>query len=111
MTLERGKPFVSEYTVDADPFGPEPELFSVTVMRRTEELWSVTRFGQHYWWDGTKWDGRPYDGMDETIEEWQARHRWPLDEALAQAEIAMKVIRVNSLTYDDYVKICEERDK
>lgn len=111
MGLERGKPFVSEYTIDADPFGPEPELFTVKVLRRSEDLWSVTRFGEHYWWNGTEWDMSPYDGMKESIKDWQARHRWPLDEALRQGEIAVKVIKINGMTYDDYVEFCERKDE
>jgi hypothetical protein len=111
MTLERGEPFVSEYTLDADPFGRfEPELFKVTVIRRSEDLWSVTRFGNNYWWDGTDWDDRPYDGMKEDIKDWQARHRWPLEEALEHAKVAIKAMFINNMTYDDFVKICEERE-
>lgn len=107
--LEPGEPFVSEYTLDAEPFGYEPELFTVKVLRRSEDLWSVTRFGHQYWWNGSDFDSKPYD-ENVPIEEWWAAHRWPLNEALEQAKVAIRSLVINGMTYYDYLDWVEQRN-
>ena len=87
---------VTQYDVSCFPADhPSAYIFTITVEWRGNDLWAVTDRFQCLDVDGN-WDYEPSPSSRD--DDWKARHRFPLETALALAQQHAPLIVVNGWT-------------